>query len=157
MDLKVTEVTETSAFHVGMHMKDVDRREAFLSTGLSPLRALQESISISDICKIVRVRLTGLPIAVLGRATIDEPGILKIGVPWCVTTDDVPRYAKSFMQGAPHWVKYLQGDCDLLMNFCLPENKTTILWLKKVGFEFSDTPMPYGVQRVPFLKFWRYK
>jgi len=155
VDLKVTEATEQAIHYIGTHLREIDRKEATLVEGKHPLNQLRESWNVSDICKVVRERFTGLPIAIVGRGTIETPD-LKLGVPWMVSTDDLKEHSRSFLRACPHWVNFLQGDCDLLMNWCLPENITSIIWLKKMGFEFAKEPAPYGAFGVPFIRFWRY-
>lgn len=158
MDLRAEEATYKAVVIIAHELRKIDQKEIFLATGQPPENIVLASYDQSNICKVVRTRNTERPIAVFGIANPQvQPINYKIGVPWMVATDKLREYGKSFMQAALHWVRYLQGDYDLMVNYCLPENTTSILWLRKMGFEFDETLSPFGYFEHDFIKFWRYK
>ena len=152
MDLKVIENPDkVDIWKVALSLRDIDRKEAFLTTGQTPAKTVVQSCLDCTYLWVTKTRTNNKPIALFGVQEITPT----FGVPWMVATNDLKDSARAFLRASKYWVSYLQENFQYLFNFCLPENKTSIRWLKRVGFEFDSKLTLYGYFNHPFLQFWR--
>ena len=74
------------------------------------------------------------------------------GIPWLVSTDDLPRYAKSFMERNKAWIEEKLAVYGYLQNYVDKRNTVSKRWLRWLGFQLEE-PKPYGVNKLPFHRF----
>lgn len=74
------------------------------------------------------------------------------GVPWLMGTDLVDKYAFAFARRNKAMVKSWRARHPVMRNFVDARNKTSIRWLKWLGFELQD-PVPMGPYQLPFYPF----
>lgn len=151
MKLKVIEnPSERDIFKIAFNLRDIDRKEAFLTTGKEPAKTVTQSCLDSSRVWVTKTS-ADKPVALFGLQVVNR----EVAIPWMVATEDLKESARDFLRASKLWVEYLQGDFQCLINFCLPENTTSIRWLKLMGFEFDNKPIPYGYFDHHFLMFWR--
>ena len=75
------------------------------------------------------------------------------GSPWLLGTNEIGRYALTFLRANKKYVRRMLEFYPHLENYVDARNTTSIQWLKWLGFEFDLLPVPYGVWKMPFFRF----
>lgn len=150
MDLRVVPAREEWALYIGLHLRDQDFHELFGANGGSPWESVMDSFYSSAKCYCVLTR-EWEPIAIFGVAEGAD-----YGIPWMVGTDKLKEHRRDFIRGCLHWIKYLQKDYDVLMNFVDKRNTVSRRWLRAMGFVFIKD-VPYGPFGLPYTLFMRLK
>lgn len=130
-------------------MRSQDAKEVFYSNGLNPLRALQESYRVSQICNTV-IHKDGSAVGMFGLSINDV-----FASPWLLGTDKLTEVPKQFIPQAQEWVEDMNDKYPLLINFVHAENTVSKRWLKSLGFEFIKLDKEYGAGKQPFYQFVR--
>lgn len=97
----------------------------------------------------------GVPVCMFGAAPFSIMG--GIGTAWMIGSAALDRFGvqKDLLRLSVPVVEYMQAQFPtLLYNFVDQRNRSAIRWLRWLGFEFND-PIPYGVDGLPFLPFYR--
>lgn len=97
----------------------------------------------------------GVPVCMFGASPFSILG--GYGIAWMLGSSALDRLCvqKSLLRHSGPAVDYLQSQFPtLLYNFVDQRNASAIRWLDWLGFEFDD-PIPYGVDGLPFLPFYR--
>ena len=132
-------------------MRKQDAKEVMASSGLNPLRALQESFRISEINNSI-IHEDGSVVGMFGL------GInMAFASPWLLGTDKLLETRREFIPQAQKWVEEMNDEYPLLLNFVHESNTVSKRWLKSLGFEFIKLHNEYGVGREPFYQFVRMK
>jgi hypothetical protein len=84
---------------------------------------------------------------VVGASLLSETGY-----PWLVGTDLIEAHAKAFLRRNKKMVAVMLERFPRLENYVDVRNTKSIQWLTWLGFSFDD-PAPYGIYRMPFMKF----
>lgn len=145
-DPQVRSFREGDCESIAPRLRSTDVEEIKLSTGLNPLDALKKSVDISS--KKWSIISKGRVIAIFGVAVRGSTG-----VPWLLSSDELFTIRKSFWAGCGQYIKAMSNGCELLSNYVWVENTTSIKWLKRMGFDFSD-PVSYGVSGKKFFQFF---
>jgi len=132
-------------------MRSQDVTEITYSNGLAPLRALQESYRLSEVCNSI-IHEDG---SVVGMFGVAGNGIF--GSPWLLGTDKIIETRHEFIPQAKTWVEEMNSIYPLLLNFVHVDNTVSKKWLKSLGFEFIKLEEEYGVGKQPFYQFVRIK
>jgi hypothetical protein len=134
---------------IARNMRKADVEEAAAATDTGPCRALRESLVRSDLA------WTGLvddrPVCMYGVCPIDILG--GKGSPWLLGTDEVERYAVTFLRANKRYVAQMLDLYPHLENYVDVRNELSIKWLRWLGFQFDPQPIPYGVWEMPFFRF----
>ena len=150
--LEFKPVTEYDIEHVADNMRKADAVEVWASNRLTPLEALQRSVSLSDLACCVHVN--GEPQVIFGLV---KCGILsRNGVPWMLGTEHALKYRREFLKQTPAVIEEMLSVCDYLSNYVHVENRESIRWLKWLGFEIED-PTPHGPHGELFHLFYMRK
>ena len=128
-------------------LKDADIQEIKLSTGLEPLDALRKSVEIS--VKKWSITVNGEVIAIFGVSLRGS-----VGVPWLLASKELVKIKKSFLVGCESYVRSMSEGCEVLSNYVWIQNKTSIKWLKWMGFNF-EAPVQFGIAGAQFVRFFR--
>tara|TARA_R100001460_G_scaffold16356_2_gene35742 strand:+ start:1534 stop:1980 length:447 start_codon:yes stop_codon:yes gene_type:complete len=146
--MKLIEPTTEFIEEVGFEMREADELEVRLSHDLDPLTAVIESAKNSDICKVIEGD-NGNPVGLTG---VTNQSI------WLLGTDELTatkNHRKTLCIDGIKWVEYcLDKTKKPIGNWVYHENKSSIKWLKYLGFTV-ETPRPYGLSRALFCQFWR--
>lgn len=131
---------------VADNARQADRDEMHAAAGATVLECLErgyaESLRCWSICN------DDHPIAVVG----DVMQGIGYGLPWMVTTDDVPFHARGFLRASRAVLANMLERHSTLANMVDDRNKTAIRWLAWLGFTIGE-PVPAGVQGLPFRSF----
>lgn len=125
-----------------------DRFEVEASSGKDARTAVLLSLEHSKRTTVATVN--GRPECIFGLGELTH----KIGVPWMLGTDEVPRHARALLIDAKRTVAKMHEAYPYLTNFVHAENTHSILWLKRLGFEFLPAA-PHGAHQQLFLQFVR--
>lgn len=132
---------------IGWTMRVPDAREAFTTTGESPVDALMRSWAASSI------RLVAYdgkkPVAAFGLVQL-APGV---GAPWLLCADaieDVPP--KTILRLSRKVLALWIQRCPILTNFVDVRHTAAQRYLTALGAKFIRT-VPYGVGNQPFIQF----
>ena len=134
-------------------MRKQDAKEVWHSNGASPLEALEFSFDVAGENNTI-IDNEGEIIGMFGCASME--GDDRIGVPWLLASDKLPTVSREFIPQSKQWIESLHERHDLLFNFVHKENKTSIRWLKWMGFNFLKE-IEYGVNPAPFYQFIKLK
>lgn len=134
------------AEHVVRNMRNEDRRELWALSRSTPEQAVRSSIIYSSEAYVATNQ--GTPIAVFGAAI---PAIGGIGCPWFMGTRGVDDCAKEYITMGRKFTAHLLEQCDILSNVALAENRKTLVFLRRMGFDIHDpVVLPSGVRAVAF-------
>jgi hypothetical protein len=129
-------------------MRQADVDEVAASHGHTPLQALQVGVDVSDF--IVAVVIDGDPVAIMGLSKCNP--ITGTGVPWLLSSENELKYKREFLLQSPKVIEQMLNICPNLFNFVHAENKTSVRWLKWLGFTIEE-PKPLGVKKEMFHRF----
>lgn len=131
-------------------IREQDRTEIWHSHGMTPEEGLRFSLERAVEAHSI-INDEGKVIGMFGVGEYSP----KIGIPWLLASDELPRIAKEFIPQSRQWIERIHEDYDLLFNFVYAENKTSIRWLKWLGFSFIRRIDGFGVNPAPFIEFAR--
>src|SRR5690242_18217331 len=99
IQVNIERATPQDIAHVVGHLREPDRAEAIALTGLSPERAAQAVIDMTEI--VMTGVADGEPICIFG---VSSGAILGVGRPWILATDSIERYRFAFLRRNREWV-----------------------------------------------------
>jgi len=135
---------------VAANMRVADRLEVRYSHGHTPIEALTNGISRSNLCSVALIN--DEPCAVFGLVV--ENILTGNGVPWLLGTDLIFKHRRSFIEHTRSGVDEMLQLCPRLSNWVHCDNIKSIRWLSSMGFSFGE-PLPYGVNGELFIQFSR--
>jgi len=135
--------------HLAVNMRADDRREIWAAGCMLPRESLEMSLERSRIAWTGLV--DGVPVCMFGVAA--EVGILPVGRPWLLGTDDIEKHQRAFLRRNRQKVAEMLSMYPLLVNYVDARNKASIKWLQWLGFTVDENTIPVGVNQVPFRRF----
>lgn len=132
--------------YIASRLREADLAEVAASTGETATTALTHGYEISTICNTV-VTSTGVPVAIYG--------VLDTGGVWMLGTDDMKKYARSFLKQCTGIIDDLNKQFPLLYSYVDARNTLHIRWLKWVGFNFIARHENYGNEQRLFYEIVR--
>ena len=164
MTLHLTGATEYEAAWISAHLRQADKEEITLATGLPYKWVLEKSVENSKIAFTVRKEKGSDPIALFGVADSgmvtadlfggDEEKALLVGSIWMVGTDDLDRNKWSLAKEVSFWIDLLGKNYDVLTNVIWNNNFLYMKWLAHNGFKLRDA-IQYGPADQTFYPFYR--
>lgn len=136
--------------YLAANMREHDRREVWAIGHYTPEQALKVSFDTSDkVFSFVQGNKK-----VLAMFGVSSPSLLSsTGVIWFLSTQEIfQKHRRTMARRGREWIMKFLKDYSTLMNFIDVRNTESIKWLKWCGCSFSG-PIPYGVEKLPFLKF----
>ena len=149
---KKPEVVPAKPSHIGYlaaNMREHDRKEIWAIGHYTPEQALQVSFDSADKAySFVQGK------KVLAMFGVSSPSLLSsTGVIWFLATQEIfTKHRRTMARRGREWIRKFQKDYSSLINYIDVRNSESIKWLKWCGCTFSG-PIPYGVDKLPFLKF----
>lgn len=133
---------------VAENMRDEDAAEVMASHGHTPARALNYAVRWSQ--PAITVLVDEEPVAIFGlfRATVLD----ETGCPWMLGTDKLYDCGPELLYWGREVVCRMMRKCERLENYVHVDNRRSIVWLKRLGFQF-DEPRPHGVNDELFMRF----
>lgn len=151
-------IVPAEAWHAELIAQDprpADVAELWSAGRHTPLEALLVGLRASA------EPMTGMwgdePVCMFGASPFSIMG--GMGTAWMIGSRALDRYSvqRSLLLLSVPAVEYMQAQFPrLLYNFVDARNLAAIRWLRWLGFQFGD-PIPYGVDGLPFLPFYRYR
>ena len=77
------------------------------------------------------------------------------GSPWLLGSDEIPDIKEHFLPQSLEWVKVMQKQYKVLLNYIDARNSYAFKWLKFLGFEFTKDVPNYGYEKRTFIEFMR--
>tara|TARA_R100001369_G_scaffold86882_1_gene121808 strand:- start:327 stop:782 length:456 start_codon:yes stop_codon:yes gene_type:complete len=142
--------TQEDVFELAAKMRLADIREVKASSGFTPIEALQLGFDSGRPQSIIH---KGEIIGMFGCAHVDD----LTGCPWMLGSDKIPLIKRDLLTQSVDWVKEVQQQYPLLINYVDARNKVAIKWLSHIGFSFVKLVPDFGVERIPFYEFVRIK
>lgn len=133
-------------------MRQQDAKEVWHSNGASPLEALVMSFKDCEENHTI-IDDEGEVIGMFGCGTVHNT---RIGVPWLLASDKLPKITKQFLPQSKEWIESLHDRHDMLFNYVHAENRISIRWLKWMGFKFLPKTL-YGTNPDDFYPFIKIK
>jgi hypothetical protein len=131
-------------------MREADRVEVMASHGHSPLDALTLGVSKSD--QVVTVLSPdGTPLVIIG--VVSQSLLSDVGTIWLLGCDEALRYRRNFISEVPRVLSILFERYTMLENHVHVDNRVSIVWLKRIGFEM-DEPVLFRNSGEYFMRFY---
>lgn len=139
------------ADHIGANMRHSDILEVQASSGLTPIEAIRQSVSLSSIAFCVESDTHG-PCAIFGAAPGGLPGL---GIVWMLGTDGIRKEGYSIAKKTRRYFDELNREYPVLWNYIDGRNSLSMRWLRWGGFELLCEHPEHGPQGLPFYTFAR--
>lgn len=147
--VEIRDSVQSDILPIAVNMRDEDAKEVYDSHLLSPYSALSKAMkSRGDSWTIV---VDGVPIGMVGVSNKSLLG--NKGNPWLLGTDKLTESTRLFVQFSKLLLKNMSKGYSRLENYISVENKSTMRWLKFLGFEFGEQIK--SVTGVMFIKFYK--
>ena len=148
---EIVPATYDIALEMAPKVREADQQEVWAASHQTPLEAL-----------IMGLQQPGETWAGLadGRAFCmfgcGQWSVLSLmGIPWLLTTEELPKHAKVFLRTSHTYFEDLRSRYMLLQNYVDARHEMSIRWLTRFGFILDD-PLPFGIEQLPFHRFhWR--
>jgi hypothetical protein len=147
LEISLKPATFADIEELAENLRDEDLEEA-RAYGLPPIVGLTMSFRTSY--EVWTGRVDGELVTVFGIAK--KTALSDEGVPWLMGTPLVEKYGFAFARRNKAMVKSWRERHPVMRNFIDTRNKTSIRWLKWLGFELLD-PVPFGPKQIPFHPF----
>lgn len=154
--IKVRKATYGDAITIGTNLREADRAEIAASCGGHPVTAVIQSFdsSVEAWCVTKGDELA----FIFGVSKYEGGGGLSgIGVPWMLATPIVDECPKALARAGLKYVDKMQQMFHTLTNCTDLRNEKVLRWLGWMGFTFFKVHPEYGVGKLPFVQFVRYK
>lgn len=126
-------------------LREADKKEMATFVD-NPLLEITESVNASF--EAYKVETVGSkPLALFGVTAVPEQKGYLI---WCVGTDELRKYRKSFVKISKNVLKKWLTEYKLLFNFVSLENKNAVDWLKWLGAKFEK---PFKIKNKDYMYF----
>lgn len=141
--------TEQLIKTIAQDMRKSDAVEAMASHGYTPVQALMHCFKHSDYSTIIA---TGdMPLTMFGLSILNIT--TGTGCPWMLSSNQVFNHLEDLLIKVTIVISEMISICPHLVNHVHCENKTSINWLKSLGFTI-EKPAPYGVKGKMFHRFY---
>ena len=129
-------------------MRRSDVTEVMASHGHTPLESLMYSFENSEY--VTMSVYDNVPLMMFGVAVSNI--VTGLGCPWLLSSVKVFDYRDELLLKVAPVIADMIAVCPRLVNYVHHENKTSIKWLKSLGFTI-EKPEPYGIKGDLFHKF----
>ena len=137
------------ALELAPKMRIGDRQEIMATDGSTPLESLVLPFTQkgAKIYSIVGTQSEGV-IGMFGSSPTNEKDY---GVVWLLSSEDLFKHIKQFIQECPKWVTEMSKDYEYVYNFVDERNWKSLKWLQFLGFEPKRKIGDFGVGKIPFI------
>ncbi len=151
MKTKIVPATQELIDAMKGKLRAIDEREIRATSGHSADESLQMGLDRSDFCFILLNE--DRPVAAFGVVPMSVLG--RCGIPWLLATEDLPRFTKEVVRHSRPYIKQMLEKYECLTNWSDVRNAKAMRWLKWCGFTFDVAPQEYGVEKRPFIQFFK--
>lgn len=147
---RVIPATEAHIPVIAANMREADKVEIWLAAASDPESALRNGLARSSQCYTCLVN--GRPAFMFGVCPQSLLG--RTATVWMLGTDDIYKikFGRREIRAMAKYVAKLAQGFDVIENWVWDENKTSIRWLKYLGFTVEE-PEEAGVYQAPFRHF----
>lgn len=131
-----------------IRLKPEDVQEVYYSHDLKPDEAIKMSLDKSIVA--MTVLMDGKPEILFGINPVSLLG--SHGVVWMLSSERIKDINIRFARHCRQYIDWFLKFYPVLFNYVSVENKTSIIWLKKLGAKF-ESPVNYGVHNKLFRRF----
>ena len=150
--MKLVEGTAERLLFIADNLREQDAKEVMSSHGKDAKEACMESWVHSQLSRCFEGD-DGNPVGIWGVNHLGDEQII-----WMLGTNNLTAtksHRRQMHRLATTALKELVANgCDYLHNWCMAENKTSLHWLRHLGFTI-DEPAPFGAENDMFCHFWR--
>ncbi len=149
----IRKATMDDAFSMAPRMREADINElhALHGPGHTPITGLIDGIAYSD--EAQAVIYNDRPAAMFGVGPFQ--GVPGTGLVWLLGTDDILKFARSFLRDTRNQIEKLHEHYPTLTNVVHAENELHVRWLEWAGFSFTRTFEEFGIGKSTFIEFIR--
>jgi len=134
--LYVEKGTPADAFELAFKLKQIDKYEVAMA-GHTPLEALVNPFRFTrPNVNTYTVFDSEEVVAMFG--VVSKRNDLRKGSVWMLSSNKLDNYWKYFTKRTKKWTDYFLSDYDYVDNVISIDNKTSIKWLKWLGFTIND-------------------
>jgi hypothetical protein len=141
--------TDTDCIQLFPKLREQDRNELFLSSGINTAEILIKSVGASEESWLA-TGANGVPLGVFGVVRHGD-----LGAVWLVATPDAASHAVELVGQGREWTRSLLSRYARVFNCVHSENATAIAWLSSLGFTIGEVIPDFGVAKVPFTFFYQ--
>jgi len=146
--IQLIPATLDHAKDLAQNLRKEDLQELHATNILSPAQILRDAVLHSDIA------ITGMvndrPVFMFGVRKSSE--LFNKAAPWMLGSDDLLDYQVEFLKRCRPIVQHMRTPYKFLENYVDTRNKTSIKWLKWLGFKIHQSA-PFGFNGEPFHRF----
>jgi len=143
---------ETKVDHVQAlqgRLRESDILEIMAATGRNPDIALMESFLQSNLCWTAFRK--DKVIAIFGAASVSI--LSETASPWMIGSKELNGAGIEIVKVSRYYVDQMKDRFSLLVNYIDARQARSVRWLKWLGF-IVEAPCAYGVEGLPFHRFW---
>ena len=145
---EVVNATLEHGYYIADRLRDMDKQEVLAVSPYSLRDSLAESITQSE--SAFTGLLNGEPIGCYGVVRLSL--LCKHGRPWLLASDRIYECRISVLKESRKFLKYLDEKYSYVSNYVGADNRTSIAWLKWLGFTVHDAKA-VGKYGEPFCYF----
>lgn len=145
---KIVPAAEIHVVEILPNLREADRIEGEIATGLSAEEALLMSVRMSY--EAIAAYADDRLVMLAGVAPISIAS--SIARPWLVGTDELPKHAFKLCKENRRYIRKWLTWFSYLENWVDSENEVAHKWLKWLGFELEE-PVPWGNTGHFFIRF----
>jgi hypothetical protein len=145
--IEIRDMSLEGARIVAMDLRPQDEVEVRLCTGKSPVEVVVESVACSEASFLGYYGED--PVFVFGLTRLSD----EVGAPWMLGTPQVEKATKRWLPKAQAIVEWMHNRYPVLTNIVHKKNTKSIRWLKWMGFQFLDTPVPGHPDFIQFVRY----
>ena len=143
---EIVEATEAHLEEAAANLRQADRDELWASFHLTPLEAIKTAQSETTFASLA----DGKVLCIYGTW---RPAATSLkGVPWMLSTNELPKHYRYFARGSKGYINYLKEHFLRLENYVDARNKLAVRWLGWLGFTV-EPPTLFGAEQLPFHRF----
>lgn len=134
---------------IAADMRQVDIDEVWASNHHTPLESMMKGWELSDFATVAMCN--NEPLVMIGLVKRDM--LTGSGVVWMLGANRAMKYKKEFFRQTKPVIDEMLTICPRLCNMVHGKNKSSIAWLKWLGFTIDD-PIPHGPDGELFHRFY---
>jgi len=132
-------------------LREVDKIEIQAVSNDDPAKLLEDAIEANKYTYSIIFK--DRPIAILGLTPYND----NVSMIWLVGSNEIVDIQIPFLRNSLKWVKAFHELYPVLFNFVSVQNELHIKWLKWLGFEFGKIQPEFGLNKQPFIEFYKVK
>ena len=148
----VRDATIEDANIIYKNMREIDQIECNMVSGGDGLQSLMNGIENGLLCRTVVYQ--GRPVSMYGVTPTEKDNM---GLVWLLGTDETRKASDILVKKSKEILDEMLDIRPIIFNYVSVLNRTSIKWLKAIGFSFKPDPVIYGVARGKFYLFYKMK